>query len=154
MTCLFLYLETWDRDVGIIWGIFLHHPLSLLPPPPTSKKHLSGETNKHRPSNIICFLKNKFLLQFKTIVWFSLTKRKIGFVFGFGGIAGGSSDYNPGRCQSAQWQIFPKSLGGPTPRISLSAELIHGFPHHRNRKRKVNAANVEHIWFVPTFIMK
>ena len=34
---------------------------------------------------------------------FSLTKRIIGFVSGFGGIAGGC-DYNPGDWQSAQWQ--------------------------------------------------
>ena len=66
-----------------------------------SKKPLSWETNK--PSHVICFFyKSRFSKQLDFMP-FSLTKRIIGFVSGFGGIAGGC-DYNPGDCQSAQWQ--------------------------------------------------
>ena len=56
---------------------------------------------------ITCHLfsqKSKFsTTKFKPLFGFSLTKRIIGFFSGFGGIAGGC-DYNPGRCQSVQWQ--------------------------------------------------
>ena len=81
---------------------------------------------------------------------FSLTKRIIGFVSGFGAllvdpVSTIQADANP---PNGSDQIRPKSLGSPTPRISLSLQLIHGFAHHRyprNEKSKCNRCGTHSI---------
>ena len=150
MTCMYLVIfGCWD---------YLRYFLTSSSQSTRQQKALSWETNKHRPSHVICFFKNisfQFVLQFKTVVWFLFDKEDNWICLWIWwhywtlvDVTTIQADANP---PNGRGQIRQSPLGAPACQSNLFTDLP---TTDIQEMRKVNATDVEHTQFVQTFMTK